>query len=179
MVRLFGLLGLLGLGFLGVTLVPAAEHGDARPLALAATPEAVLIEDPALVSVPLAADEAAETSNQNPALRHLPPAVRRLADAPLLSGPVVFGEAQPIPISAPVEAAVSTALREALPEGYLRIKATRANVRGGPSTNYDVVGRLAAGEEVEVIEDSGTGWMLIRLEGDGVEGWIAASLLER
>lgn len=62
------------------------------------------------------------------------------------------------------------------PSRIQRVTATSANVRGGPSTQNAVVGRLTRGEEVAVLETS-DGWSRIRIEGDGVEGWIAARLL--
>lgn len=57
------------------------------------------------------------------------------------------------------------------------IDTNSANVRSGPSTGNPVVERLARGEEVLVISDSSSAWVRIRIEGDGVEGWIARSLL--
>lgn len=83
--------------------------------------------------------------------------------------PVVSGEAQPIPV------AVVTQLADG--SGLARIKANSANVRSGPSKRSGVVGRLSRGEEVAVIGREG-GWVQIRLEGDGFEGWVSASLLE-
>lgn len=57
------------------------------------------------------------------------------------------------------------------------VSGNRVNVRGGPSTNYDVVSRLTRGEEVEVLEDNGNGWVRMRpLEGGNV-GWMADFLL--
>lgn len=54
-----------------------------------------------------------------------------------------------------------------------------ANVRQGPGKEHAVLERLPKGEAVLVLEQ-GTGpdgWSLIRIEGDGVEGYIAARLL--
>lgn len=60
---------------------------------------------------------------------------------------------------------------------YRQVTVQRANVREGPSTRDPVVGRLSMGDEVAVLGDDGSGWLLIRVEGDGVEGWISARLL--
>lgn len=57
------------------------------------------------------------------------------------------------------------------------IDTNRANVRSGPSTANPVVERLARGEEVLVTSDASSAWVRIRIEGDGVEGWISRSLL--
>ena len=51
------------------------------------------------------------------------------------------------------------------------------NVRGGPSTNNPVVGRLGRGEAVLVVWVEGNGWARVRVEGDGIDGYISAGLL--
>jgi uncharacterized protein YgiM (DUF1202 family) len=40
-----------------------------------------------------------------------------------------------------------------------------------------VAGRLTRGEAVTVVADAGDGWLRIRIEGDGLEGFVAARLL--
>lgn len=68
------------------------------------------------------------------------------------------------------------------PESYLdrrSIRASRVNMRQGPGTNYPVITRLLGGEEVIVIEDSGTGWLHLRAPDKGIVGWIAASLVSK
>ncbi len=57
------------------------------------------------------------------------------------------------------------------------VDARSVNVRSGPGTGFAVLTRLARGEEVARIGDAGNGWTLIRIEGDGVEGYVAAELL--
>lgn len=54
-----------------------------------------------------------------------------------------------------------------------------ANVRSGPGKDFDVVGRLVRGESVLVVAqgEGADDWSLIRIEGDGVEGYIATRLL--
>ncbi len=59
----------------------------------------------------------------------------------------------------------------------LAVNATSANVRSGPSTGHDVVARLSRGEQVLVVASPGNGWVQIRIEGDGVNGWISERLL--
>lgn len=56
------------------------------------------------------------------------------------------------------------------------VTGTRVNMREGPGTIYPVVGRLALGQEVEVLSDSGTGWLRVRLREGQQPGWVAASL---
>lgn len=57
------------------------------------------------------------------------------------------------------------------------VATNRLNVRSGPSTSNGIVDRLARGEEVLVTSDPGAAWVRIRIEGDGVEGWVSRSLL--
>ena len=168
MLRLFGLLVVLGLGFLGLSLLPMSDARRAGLSQTTALPPGEAV----------AGTAAAPGPEPAPALQHLPASVQRLADPPQTATlrPVIFGEATPIPVAAPVPVEVhATALRyEQSP--YRAIKAQRANVRSGPSTQYEVIGQLTQGEEVSVLERDGS-WLLVRLEGDGFEGWISASLL--
>lgn len=170
MVRLFGLLVILGLMMAGALVTfgdkvprpaePVARVGEVgqADAALAATPEQVF-----------------SGSRSRP----LPESIRRLTEAPQTgpSRPIVIGEAQPIPAAPILHNASLATPSAALPEGYSRVKAERANVRSGPSTQYDVVGRLSRGEEVEVLEVDPSGWAYITLQGDGMSGWISSSLL--
>ncbi|AXI45088.1 SH3 domain-containing protein [Sulfitobacter sp. SK012] len=57
------------------------------------------------------------------------------------------------------------------------VSGNRVNVRGGPSTDYSVVNKLERGDTVEVIEDTGTGWVRMRPVDGSPEGWMADFLL--
>lgn len=61
---------------------------------------------------------------------------------------------------------------EASPD-YRFVDGDRVNLRGGPGTDYAVVGRLVRNDMVEVLEDSGDGWLHLRVSGTGEEGWMA------
>ncbi|WP_246139475.1 SH3 domain-containing protein [Phaeobacter marinintestinus] len=66
------------------------------------------------------------------------------------------------------------------PEPDIReVKGTRVNMRHGPGTNYEVVTSLTLGHEVEVLSDSGTGWLRLRTRPEGTMGWISASLIAK
>ena len=68
----------------------------------------------------------------------------------------------------------------ALPEPDIReITGTRVNMRDGPGTIYPVVARLNIGQQVEVLSESGTGWLRLRVLQDRRVGWIAASLVSK
>ena len=51
------------------------------------------------------------------------------------------------------------------------------NVRQGPSADSEALTKLPRGEAVQVIASNTPGWSLIRIEGDGVEGYIASRFL--
>lgn len=57
------------------------------------------------------------------------------------------------------------------------VTANRVNVRGGPGTQYDIVGKLIRGAEVEILSDTGTGWVEMRSVGGQSIGWMADFLL--
>ncbi|MCL7464283.1 SH3 domain-containing protein [Phaeovulum sp. NW3] len=57
------------------------------------------------------------------------------------------------------------------------VTANRLNVRAGPSTQDGVLGQITRGEDVLVLSDPAAPWVRIRVEGDGIEGWVARSLL--
>lgn len=57
------------------------------------------------------------------------------------------------------------------------VTGSRVNVRGGPSTDHDIVSRLEQGDAVEVLQDTGQGWVRMRPLDGGPEGWMADFLL--
>ncbi len=50
-------------------------------------------------------------------------------------------------------------------------------MRDGPGTIYPVVARLDIGHNVEVLGDSGTGWLRLRTLPEDQFGWISSSLV--
>lgn len=57
------------------------------------------------------------------------------------------------------------------------VTARRVNVRGGPGTDYGIVAKMVQGDRVEILEDTGAGWVRMRNIDDGTEGWMADFLL--
>lgn len=132
----------------------------------------------------LMADKLATTKVAAPATQPQATAVTEavfVPAQPVMTAPVV---AQPTEPLAPTLA--STAPAESLttpdvPGGALySVTANVLNVRGGPGTDFDVVGSLTHGEEILVVtEDNAVdGWSRIRIEGDGFEGYVATRLLQ-
>ncbi|WP_164661804.1 SH3 domain-containing protein [Tropicibacter sp. Alg240-R139] len=67
-----------------------------------------------------------------------------------------------------------------IPKADIReVLGTRVNMRDGPGTIYPVVGRLNIGHKVEVLGESGTGWLRLRILPEQHTGWIAASLVSK
>lgn len=166
--RLVVLLGLLGMGFYG-----------AMQLQLPAEPARVTPAK-APVAVPAVAETAAPATTPST----LPATVRRLADSPVTgpARPVVLPDAVIDPaavqrIAAPAAQPAAPSAPSVQGSAFRPVIANSANVRGGPSTGFPVVGRLTRGDEVEVVEADPSGWVRIRVQGDGIDGWIAARLL--
>ncbi|MGP3699262.1 SH3 domain-containing protein [Rhodobacter sp. NSM] len=61
--------------------------------------------------------------------------------------------------------------------GIRYVTAEAVNVRSGPSTAFPVIGRLTRGEAVLVDGAESGRWTAIRIEGDGLEGFMAARYL--
>jgi hypothetical protein len=98
------------------------------------------------------------------------PAQTTMEPAPVATSPVttvVADTTQPLPD--PV-----------IPGGKLfTVASLQANVREGPGKTFGVLSSLTKGEQVLVVEEVSPtdGWSKVRLEGDGVEGYIATRLL--
>ncbi len=66
------------------------------------------------------------------------------------------------------------------PEKDIReISGTRVNMRDGPGTIYPIIGKATIGQQVEVLSDSGTGWLRTRVFPGQQVGWISASLVRK
>ncbi len=57
------------------------------------------------------------------------------------------------------------------------VVATRLNVRAGPGAEHPLVGKLARGEQVRVLEED-SGWKRVRPDAGGLEGWVAGEYLQ-
>ncbi len=73
----------------------------------------------------------------------------------------------------PTQTPTSTPTVSGIPVGIVK---TDLNVRSGPSTQYAVIGRLAAGTEVEIVgkNDVGSWWQIVYLDSSDGRGWVAA-----
>ncbi len=60
-----------------------------------------------------------------------------------------------------------------------KVAGNRVNMRGGPSTDYAVLAKLGQGDEVQVLETPGNGWVRLQVVQTGEIGWMAERLLTR
>jgi uncharacterized protein YgiM (DUF1202 family) len=143
------------------------DHGQQR-LGLIAAKDAAEITPTKAVTAPA----LAETT---PGL--MPPA------APLLQGtaslaptvqPVVFSPEKPL--IAARKPQIDPPVAEQ-PVAVKYVKGRVVNIRSGPSTQDAVVGKLNRGEAVAVIWVEDNGWARVRIEGDGIDGFVSADFL--
>jgi uncharacterized protein YgiM (DUF1202 family) len=60
---------------------------------------------------------------------------------------------------------------------YRVVSGSRVNLRAGPGTDFGIVTRLVRGNEVEILDDTGAGWVKLRaLDGNDV-GWMSDAFL--
>ncbi len=57
------------------------------------------------------------------------------------------------------------------------VLADTLNVRAGPSVRTDSLTRLDRGDAVQVLPSDTPGWSKVRLQGDGLEGYVASRFL--
>lgn len=91
-----------------------------------------------------------------------------------------FAPEQPLMASPTLAQETPASPAPAVSEGrVLYVAAQSVNVREGPGKDHAVVDRLPQGEAVLVLVqgDGPDGWSLIRIEGDGIEGYVASRLL--
>ena len=69
------------------------------------------------------------------------------------------------------EAAVAVDLRQ--------VTGNRVNMRNGPGTDYEVVGQLVRGDTAEVLQEPGSGWVMLRAVDGGQIGWMSARFVSQ
>lgn len=87
-------------------------------------------------------------------------------------------EANAETVTAPVivEEVIAEAV-EVAPADIREVTAARVNMRDGPGQNFSVIAKLTNGEQVEILQDPGDGWVKLRVANSGREGWMADFLL--
>ena len=178
---------LLCSGLFLVMLLGGRDFGQLRPGLAEAAAEAkavpVAAAVPAVETAALAPDAAAVVPDLA-----MPVAVATVVVAPVAANPVVVAVA-PAPVVEPAGTGVftlatyadapdATVTPEASADGEIwYVAGTSLNVRSGPSTDDAVVGKLKRGEAMLVVAREGDEWARIKIEGDGIEGYVATRFL--
>lgn len=76
-----------------------------------------------------------------------------------------------------IAAAAEIAPEAPAPLDIREVTAARVNMRNGPGQNFNVVAKLTDGEQVEILQDPGDGWVKLRVAESGRVGWMADFLL--
>jgi hypothetical protein len=84
-------------------------------------------------------------------------------------------ETAPLPVIARREPEKAAIVAE--PMNLRWITANTANVRARASRNSSLTGKAERGQEVLVLWEEPNGWVRIRVEGDGLDGFVHKSLL--
>lgn len=156
-----------------------APQPVAQPAAVVAEAEPVPEPEPAPVAAPPVA--LAETGQviEVEAVRE----VVQVVDEPVFTLSSFGNEPVPGEDGAPIEAAIAEAISDpatepAPTEGTIwYVTADSVNVRAGPSTDAEVLGRLGSGEAALLVSAVGSDWARIVIQGDGVEGYVAMRYL--
>lgn len=158
---------LLCVGLYVALMILGQDHGQVR-YGLMPAPEQPATPEPVRAASTPSVFIPAQTVME-PAAPLTPDLQSTVMAAPVVATPEVTAVTAPEPTPEP----------EVAGGKLFFVSATGANVREGPGTDYGVLGSLAQGEQVLVVlEDTPVeGWSRVRLEGDGVEGYIATRLL--
>lgn len=147
----------------------AAEraHADAqRKLAEAQSKPAEQAPVPVVTATPEPADAIVVLTSLNTSTDVDAPAQKPAATTP--DTPVV-DLAKAEELVSPEVAKPTLDLRE--------VTGNRVNLRRGPGTDYPAVGKLARGDTVQVISETGDGWIKLRVSETGRIGYMADFLL--
>lgn len=178
---MFRLVALLCVAMVLTLMIGGQDRGQAR-LGLSLPPLMPPIVERARPAEVRAASVAALVPVAAPAPAAPPPETQAIVEAPATSEVAATAPppARPTFTLSTVEEADIAALAVAPAPAVttvLYVAATSVNVRQGPSTQDPVLGRLTRNEAVSLVRDAGDGWMQVRIEGDGIEGYVAARLL--
>jgi hypothetical protein len=91
--------------------------------------------------------------------------------------PVVLTPPTPVMTPPVMTTPVVTASVETAPADLFYVTGRSVNVRSGPSTGGAVIGTLTRGEAVSVIWVEDNGWARVRVEGDGIDGFMSMDFL--
>lgn len=164
-----------------ILLIGGRDYGQLRPgLAMAARDAAPVEPAPVAVAEPSAApaeDDARVVEAAYEAPAEAPAAMTEGLSLPLVVQDRPAPDAVVTNVAAVPTASPEPALSPETEGGVWLVTAEAVNVREGPSTAEPVLDRLQRDEAVTVMWTDDTGWARIRIEGDGVEGYVFADYL--
>ncbi len=157
MIRLFGL---LFIGMFATLLIAGEDHGQKR--------YGLMLADKQAAEVATAVPETTQVIEVSAVFIPAQPVMQPVQVAATRKADLVSLQPAP-PLPAP----------EIAGGRLFKVAAKGANVREGPGTDFAVLDSLISGEQVLVVSEAepSDGWSKVRLEGDGVEGYIATRLL--
>lgn len=166
------LTALLCASLYAIMLIGGRDYGQMRPGLMAAR-QGVTLEARPGVETALRETMPTGTGAEVIAATYAPPAA---ITVPLVL-PLVRPETAPTePAPAAAKEPAPAAVPEVRPEvRYVNVRAV--NVRQGPSTDHPVIGKLIRGEAVGIVAIDPAGWAHIRIEGDGIDGFVATRFL--
>jgi uncharacterized protein YgiM (DUF1202 family) len=161
--------------------LPAAEDtARTLPVVLAAAPAPALAPDPAPLPEP-----SPVVASIVPTIDITPgrEVVQRLEE-PVFTLSALGNEAVPgedgvplAPVAAGAPSEVAPAPETAAGGEVWYVNASSVNVRAGPSTETDILGKLGTGEAALVVAEVDGEWAQIVIQGDGLEGFVALRYL--
>jgi uncharacterized protein YgiM (DUF1202 family) len=162
------LLATLCLGLFLAMRIAGEDHGQTRFGLMPSTGKS------SVAVASLIPPAAAEPREQVPVAAATP---RVETDQPVLIN-AAFAPDAPVMV-APTAVAPQAAAAPEVTGRIALVNTKRLNVRSGPGTDYAVVESLARGDSVLIVseEEGPDAWAMIRIEGDGVEGFVASRLL--
>lgn len=157
-------------------VAPRHERADSRPADTRGTDRGTdATAEPAAVARALA--DPARGQDADAALAEAARPVRRQTPPAPVFTLSALGNASPDDTTEAMDQADIMDERHGTGGAIRRVQADVVNIRQGPSTGTEVIGRLVAGEEVTVLGPAGADWVEIEVVGDGAHGFIAAWLL--
>ena len=189
---MFRLTVLLCLGLFVTLLIAGEDKGQLRPglaAAVAAGEEIVVLErrsapaavvrapepEPALAGAAPVAKPVAETASYTPPPE--PQVARKVTPEPVFTLSALPTTTMDPAAEAPAPEAAAEPAPTALAGDVWYVIVDTVNVREGPSTDTSVVEKLTWGEAVTISFEPGSEWAHVRIEGDGLEGYVALRFL--
>ncbi len=157
---------------------PVAEIALEIAPEIAPEPAPELVAEPApetAVELAVAPEAAPETSDETREPLEL--AVVRPAAALNGIAPIEPGAENPLPAPRVISAPSARPVLSADETKILEVTGNSVNLRAGPSTGRDIVGRLSRGDKAELVAEAAEGWLQIRDLSTGTVGFMAARFL--